>query len=114
MPTMSEGHLARSLERRRARCPGKAARKGTRTAWGQYESEGAFPAFSSTHPKKTPGSELIQPGADQHRRGIRQSGEKAVAAWRDLGGLKLAKLTRDRRIDIVPSIGVMIPSWGSD
>ena len=62
MPTISEGHLARSLERSRARCPGKAARKGPRTAWGQYESEGAFPAFSSTHPKKTPGSELIQPG----------------------------------------------------
>jgi hypothetical protein len=65
MPTISEGHLARSLERSRAWYPGKAARKGTRTAWGQYESEGAFPAFSSTHPKKTPGSELIQPGADQ-------------------------------------------------
>jgi hypothetical protein len=65
MPTISEGHLARSLERSRARCPGRAARKGPRTAWGQYESEGAFPAFSSTHPKKTPGSELIQPGADQ-------------------------------------------------
>jgi hypothetical protein len=45
--------------------PGQGGPEGDRTAWGQYESEGAFPAFSLTHPKKTPGSELIQPGANQ-------------------------------------------------
>jgi hypothetical protein len=41
---------------------GEAARRGTRTARGQYEREGAFPVFSSTDPRRRQAASLFSRG----------------------------------------------------